>query len=330
MNFYSPNLMRIALLASCVVFHTARATEPVPEPAPEPAPESGTAATAQPAMTAWQAAILGAVEGLTEYLPVSSTGHLILTQRLMGIGQTAEQKVAADAYSICIQAGAILAVLSLYFPHLRRMIRGIFGRDPEGRQLTLNVAIAFFPAAVVGLTVGDWIKDTLFGLWPIVTAWLVGGIAILVVSRFNRQRTRTAPQRDLYALSWRAALIIGLLQCVAVWPGTSRSLVTIVGGLLVGLHLHAAVVFSFLLGMITLSAATLYDALRHGAAMQAQFGLLNIGIGFAVATVSAIAAVKWMVAYLQKHGLALFGWYRIVLAIVVAVMLWNGWLTDQI
>lgn len=281
-------------------------------------------------MSIWHAVALGAIEGFTEYLPVSSTGHLILAQRAMGIGQSETDKQAADAYSISIQAGAILAVLSLYFPYMRRMGAGLLGHNPDGRRLAINLAVAFLPAAVIGLLFHAQIKANLFGLRPIVFAWFVGGVAILAVARWNRGRTTSRATRLLEHMTWRHALLIGLLQCVAMWPGTSRSLVTILGGLIVGLNLQSAVIFSFLLGVLTLSAATLYDTFQHGALMLEVFGWLNICAGFLVATLTAVLSVKWFIAYLNKHGLELFGYYRIGLAVIVSILMLSGWLTDQL
>jgi len=273
----------------------------------------------------FQALVLGIVEGLTEYLPVSSTGHLLLTQRLLGI----ESSTAADAFAICIQAGAILAVLGLYRARVAQMTLGVVGRDPVGQRLAFAIIAAFIPAAVLGLLLEKPIKLYLFGgdawgMWPIVAAWLVGGIAILVVSRLRRRRGGT-PQTglNLEHLTLRMALIIGFAQCIAMWPGVSRSLVTIVGGLIVGLSLPAAVEFSFLLGVVTLTAATAYDAFKHGGEMLATYGPTPLLIGFGAAWLSAVIAVKWMVSYLQSHGLEIFGWYRVVLAIAVTVwLLW--------
>jgi undecaprenyl-diphosphatase len=273
----------------------------------------------------FQALVLGIVEGLTEYLPVSSTGHLLLTQRLLGI----ESSTAADAFAICIQAGAILAVLGLYRARVAQMTLGVVGRDPVGQRLAFAIIAAFIPAAVLGLLLEKPIKLYLFGgdawgMWPIVAAWLVGGIAILVVSRLRRRRGGT-PQTglNLEHLTLRMALIVGFAQCIAMWPGVSRSLVTIVGGLLVGLSLPAAVEFSFLLGVVTLTAATAYDAFKNGGEMLATYGPTPLLIGFGAAWLSAVIAVKWMVSYLQSHGLEIFGWYRVVLAIVVTV--WLVW-----
>lgn len=279
------------------------------------------------AMTAGQAVILGVVEGLTEYLPVSSTGHLLMAERFMGIGQataaSAEEnqrtKDAIDAYTICIQAGAIIAVLGLYFSRVRQMLLGLAGKDPQGGRLLVNVAAGFLPAAVIGLMFNKIIKAYLFGPWPVVAAWFVGGIAILAVSWCNRDNPgETRQGRILEEMTWRMALVIGFAQCIAMWPGVSRSLVTIVGGLLVGLSMPAAVEYSFLLGVVTLGAATAYDALRQGQLMLQTFDALPIALGLLFAFIAAVASVKWMVAYLNRHGLAIFGYYRVALAIVTA------------
>jgi undecaprenyl-diphosphatase len=273
----------------------------------------------------FQAFILGLVEGLTEYLPVSSTGHLLLAQRLMGI----ESSTASDAFAICIQAGAILAVLGIYRQRVAQMVMGVVGRNETGRHLLIALVSAFVPAAVLGLLLEKPIKKYLFGgdewgLWPVVAAWLVGGIAILAVS-FARRRRGSSPTTglDLEQLTIRMALIVGFAQCLAMWPGVSRSLITIVGGVLVGLSLPAAVELSFLLGVITLSAATAYDALKHGPEMLATYGATPLLIGFGAAWLSAVLAVKWMVGYLKSHGMEIFGWYRVALAFVVAAwLLW--------
>ena len=280
-------------------------------------------------MTWWQAIILGVVEGLTEYLPVSSTGHLLVVQAILGIGVDGQDaKTAADAYAICIQGGAILAVLTLYWKRARQAVIGWAGKvglgegDETGFRLGLNLIAAFVPAAVIGLMFNDWIKAQLFGPWPVVWAWLVGGLAILAVAWARSARGATPKTgKELEDLTVLMAMGIGLLQCVAMWPGVSRSLVTIVGGVLIGLSLRAAVEFSFLLGVITLGAATVYDGMKHGSKIAEFYGPVEIALGFVFAFVSAVIAVKWMVAYLQKHGMAIFGYYRVAIALVVGVLL---------
>ena len=276
-------------------------------------------------MNILEAFILGLVEGLTEYLPVSSTGHLLVTQRLLGI----DSSNSADAFAICIQAGAILAVLGLYRARVVQMTAGLFGRDAVGRRLAVCIVTAFLPAAVVGLLLEKPIKKYLFGgeewgLWPVVAAWFAGGVAILAVAAWRRRRAGSPRAGvDFEHLTVRMALVVGLIQCVAMWPGVSRSLLTIVGGLLVGLSVPAAVEFSFLLGVVTLTAATAYDGLKHGEEMLANYGAAPLLAGFGAAWLSAVLAVKWMVGYLKSHGLGIFGWYRIAAAIVVAAwLLW--------
>ena len=295
---------------------------------------ASTAGVQEPsAMTIGQAVILGVVEGFTEYLPVSSTGHLLLAQRLMGIGDTTSAapetrrrvKDAADAYAICIQAGAIIAVLGLYFRRVKQMLRGLMGRDPGGSRLLVNVAAGFIPAAVIGLLFNKTIKAYLFGPWPVVAAWLAGGVAILAVSWRNRNgRGRSRAGLSLDEMTWRMALWIGFAQCIAMWPGVSRSLVTIVGGLLLGMSMPAAVEYSFLLGVVTLGAATAYDALKQGQIMLQTFDALPIAVGLVFAFISAVVSIKWMVSYLNRHGLAVFGYYRVILALVTGVWLVTG------
>ncbi len=262
----------------------------------------------------FEAAILGIVEGLTEYLPVSSTGHLLVTQRLLGI----EEGAAANAYAIAIQAGAILAVLGLYRQRVLQIFRGFAGRDTEGRLLGVAIVVAFLPAAILGPLLDASIEEHLFGLVPILVAWFLGGVAILATSAWKRRRGGGEREgQSLAELRWKGALCIGLLQCLAMWPGTSRSLVTIVGGLLVGLRLSAAVEFSFLLGLLTLGAATGYKAVFGGVAMLESYGAMSLVIGFVTAWVAALVSVRWMLHWLQRHGLELFGYYRIGLALLV-------------
>ena len=276
-------------------------------------------------MDNFQAFILGLVEGITEYLPVSSTGHLLLAQRLLGIPSS----TASDAFAISIQGGAILAVLGLYRARVAGMVRGLLGQDETGKRLALNLIAAFIPAAVLGLLLEKIIKKYLFageawGLWPVVAAWFVGGIAILAVSWW-RKRKGDSPRAglSLEQLTLRMAVIVGVAQCLAMWPGVSRSLITIVGGVLVGLSLPAAVELSFLLGVVTLSAATAKDAWDNGAEMLAAYGPVPLAIGFFAAWVSAVLAVRWMVGYLKRNGMEIFGWYRVLLAIAVtAWLLW--------
>lgn len=266
-------------------------------------------------MTILQAILLGIVEGVTEFLPVSSTGHLLLAERALGL----THDEAADAYAICIQAGAILAVLGLYRARVTQMLRGLIGRDGPGLRLAVNVVIAFMPAAVCGLAFSHTIKEHLFGLWPVVAAWTAGGIAIMAL-----RGRMTGGRAGIADIDMRTAALIGVAQCLALWPGTSRSLATIVGGVLLGLSLPAAVEFSFLLGLLTLLAATAHDAHKHGAAMVSEFGITTLLVGTAAAAVSAAVSVRWLVGWLQSHGMEIFAAWRIGLAIIVAALLLMG------
>jgi undecaprenyl-diphosphatase len=264
------------------------------------------------------AVLLGLVEGVTEWLPISSTGHLTVTQDLLGIDGD-----AADSYAIAIQAGAILAVLGLYRERFSSMVQGARGRDPDGRATLTAVVLACLPAVAVGLVLEDTIKERLFGSWPVVVAWMVGGAAILAVARQRRgiPPTKGAP---VSALDWQNALIIGVAQTFAMWPGVSRSLVTILAALAVGLSVPAAVEFSFLLGFVTLGGATAYETLSSGEEMLDAYGLAVPLLGLAVAFASAVVAMRWMVGYLNRHGLEIFGWYRIAAALVLGGLLIAG------
>jgi undecaprenyl-diphosphatase len=290
------------------------------------------------AMTPIQALVLGLVEGITEYLPVSSTGHLIIASALMGLDKTHEQKAAVDTFNIVIQGGAILAVLGLYFPRVLQMCRGMIGRDKDGLALALRIIVAFLPAAVLGVLLNDTIEALLFNTPSVLTALALGGVFMIALdAKRLRQHRNPATDAstdlgpDLHEISMAKAVAIGLLQCVAMVPGTSRSMMTIAGGVLVGLHPRRAAEFSFLLGLPTLGGAcvfSLYKTLTgDGPNMFEVIGWTPIAIGLLVATVSAAFAVRWLVGFLNRHGLALFGWYRIALAAVLGGLIWSGVVT---
>ncbi len=287
-------------------------------------------------MTPLQAAILGVVEGLTEYLPVSSTGHLIITSSLLGLDRDPAVKQATDTFNIVIQGGAILAVLGIYLPRVLAMLRGLAGRDAAGLRMFRNLAVAFLPAAILGVLLDELIESLLFHPVPVLGALLLGGIALLVLGPWQKRQFARAEARaaadgpshllgggplDFESMGLRHALVIGLLQCVAMWPGTSRSMMTIIGGMLVGLRPKDAAEFSFLLGLPTLGGACVYKLLKNltgdGPNMFEVLGAGPVVVGIIAATASAALAVKWFVGYLGRHGLAAFGWYRIGLAIVL-------------
>lgn len=260
-----------------------------------------------------EALILGIVEGITEFLPVSSTGHLLVVGELIGFG-TGKASSAADTYSIAIQFGAILAVLFLYRHRVWSAARGLVGADADGRAFLIRLFVAFLPAAFIGLVAGDAMKRALFGPVPVTIAWLVGGVALLVW----KPKVGTLA---LHEMPIRAALIIGCAQSVALWPGVSRSLVTLIAALTVGLSMSAAIEFSFLLGLITLSSATALDLTKHGSELVDQFGILAPSIGLVCAFITAVIAVKWMVGYLESHSLRIFGWYRLAIGTLCVVLL---------
>lgn len=259
------------------------------------------------------AILLGLVEGITEFLPVSSTGHLLVANRILGLGGTEATDAALDTYAICIQAGAILAVFVLYRERIAQLWSGLLGRDAQGRHLIAVLLTAFTPAAIVGVALGDVIQDALFGVGPVAAAWLVGGLCILWVTRQSWHRGGAAELVDMTLVH---ALVIGVAQSVALWPGVSRSLVTILAGLALGYSMRAAVECSFLLGLLTLGAATAYEGLRSGGDLVSTFGVTAPLVGLAVAFVSAVLAVRWMVDWLQAKGLSVFGWYRVGVGLV--------------
>lgn len=279
-------------------------------------PANGTGA---PALPLWQAIALGAIEGATEYLPVSSTGHLLIFQHWIGQSEDIEETEAAQAFAICIQVGAILAVVFLYFGRLQQLVRGVFGGDREGRRLAFHLIIAFLPAAVIGLLFRKLIKEHLFGIRPVTIALFVGALLILATPR--PKYDDAAHTKDLTEMKWWEALIVGILQCLAFWPGFSRSLATILGCRAVGLRMTAAVEFSFLLGLITLSAAAAKEGLEHGSKIIAYYGVISPLVALIVAFVSAVISVRFMVSMLNRFGLAPFGYYRIALA-ALCLTLW--------
>lgn len=270
-------------------------------------------------LTTPKAVVLGLVEGATEYLPISSTGHLLVAERIMDVGQTKADEAATDTYTVVIQIGAILAVLGIFRKRFALMLQGVVGRSAEGRSLVISLLLAFVPAAVMALALQDPIKSRLLKPWPVVVAWVVGGAVILVFGRYRGRVTEKI--MSLSAIPPRVALGIGVAQVLALWPGTSRSLVTILAALVLGCSLTTAVEFSFLLGFVTLSAATGYELLKHGSTMVDTFGIMNPLIGVVVAGLAAFIAVKWMIGYLEHRSLDVFGWYRFGAAALTAVLL---------
>lgn len=250
-------------------------------------------------ITPFQALLLGVVEGLTEFLPISSTGHLILTAHALRLDGD-----AVKTFEVVIQSGALLAVVGLYGARLT-----------QGWRLLRNLCLSFLPAAVAGLLLHRAITRALFSLTPVIAALALGGLVMIVVDRLVavRHGTRTT----LAALTVRDALLIGLAQVLALWPGTSRAMVTIVAGLLLGLPAAAAAEYSFLLAVPTVGAAALLEAVRGGTTLLRLTGWESLLIGFTASAVVAALAIAGFVRYLTRHGLAVFGWYRLGLAALV-------------
>jgi len=233
---------------------------------------------------------------------------------------------ASYAYVIVIQAGAIAAVVVLYWRTILNILLGCVGRSATGRRLAINLIVAFLPAAVIGLLLDSWIEKTLGdNIYAVAGALIVGAFVMLGVERWRKRKTNADGEStegpELHDLSIRQSLMIGFIQCLAMWPGTSRSMATIVGGYIAGLSPKRAAEFSFLLGLITLTAASGYKLVSNGQEMLAALKIGPVLVGCIVAFISAALAVKWLVGFLSKYGLAPFAWYRIALAIAVFAFL---------
>jgi undecaprenyl-diphosphatase len=257
------------------------------------------------------AILLGIVEGLTEYLPVSSTGHLELAGHMLGLPDDA----ATSSFEIVIQLGAILAVVVHYRVLLTERIRGLFEREAVSIRLALALAIAFAPAAVAGLLFRKAIKEHLFKPLPIAAALIVGGVVMIVTERIREARGARG-QDGLDLVTPRRALAIGLGQCVSLWPGSSRSMCTIVAGQLAGLSTATAAEFSFLLALPTLGAATLFEAYKARDVLMGHGGGVNLAVGLIVSFLVAWAVIASFLRYLRARGLEPFGWYRIAVGVV--------------
>ena len=253
-----------------------------------------------------KALILGVVEGLTEFLPISSTGHLILVGDLLDFNDD-----KGKVFEIVIQAGAMLAVVWEYRERFGRAVAGIFS-DRAAQRFALNLVIAFMPAAVLGLVFSAAIKKFLFHAVPVALAFIAGGMIILWVEHGVR-RTRVESVDDM---TWKDALKVGLAQAFALIPGTSRSGATIIGGMLFGLSRRAATEFSFFLAVPTLVAAGAYDFYKHRALFDARdFGVF--ALGFVAAFISAFLCVRWLLRYIATHDFSVFAWYRIAFGFLV-------------
>ena len=260
-----------------------------------------------------KAFVLGVVEGLTEFLPISSTGHLIIAGQLLGY--TGDK---AKVFDIVIQSGAMLAIIWEYRARFARVLAGLT-RDPVARRFVVNLAVAFMPAALLGLAFAGAIKQHLFHALPVAAAFIVGGLVILWVERSPRRAT----VESVDDMTWKDALKVGLAQSFALIPGTSRSGATIIGGMLFGLSRRAATEFSFFLAVPTLIAAGAYDFYKHRSLLDT--GDLGIfAVGFVVSFISAFLCVRWLLRYIAAHDFSAFAWYRIVFGMVVLATAYTG------
>jgi undecaprenyl-diphosphatase len=257
------------------------------------------------------AVLLGFVEGVTEYLPVSSTGHLVLVSALFG-----SESEGAKSFDIVVQLGAILAVLVHYRALLKQRVVGLFAGRADAKALFTALLIAFLPAALVGLAFRKAIKHHLFGPVPVAAALIVGGVVMIVVERW-RAKTHATGAEGLEHVTPGRALAIGLGQCFSLWPGTSRSMCTIVAAQLAGLSTATAAEFSFLLALPTLGAATLYELYKGGGELFRTVGIGQLVIGMTVSFLVAWAVIAAFLQYLRTRGLEVFGYYRIIIGLVV-------------
>ena len=264
-----------------------------------------------------KAAVMGIVEGLTEFLPISSTGHLILAGSLLGMNDD-----KSKVFDIAIQTGAIVAVIIVYAQRLRDTIAGLGQGSAQARRFTLNVLIAFMPAVVLGLLFGKAIKAHLFTPTVVATAFIVGGFVILWAER----RTAQARVQSVDEMTPWDALKVGLVQCFAMIPGTSRSGSTIIGAMLLGLSRKAATDFSFYLAIPTLIGAGLYSLYKERALLSAA-DLPLFAVGLVFSFLSAWLCVRWLLRYIASHTFAPFAWYRIAFGIVVLLTAHFGWVT---
>jgi undecaprenyl-diphosphatase len=261
-----------------------------------------------------KAAVMGVVEGLTEFLPISSTGHLILAGALLGFDDD-----KAKVFDIAIQTGAIFAVILVYWEKIYATVKAL-PYQAEAQRFVLNVFIAFFPAVILGLLFGKFIKENLFNPWVVATTFIVGGFIILWAERRPPSTIRIRAVEDMRG---RDALMVGIVQCLAMIPGTSRSGATIIGGMLLGLSRKAATDFSFFLAIPTLIGAGAYSLYKERALLSVE-DVPMFATGLVVSFISAWICVRWLLKYIASHSFEIFAWYRIAFGLVVLFTAWTG------
>ena len=265
-----------------------------------------------------KAAIIGVVEGLTEFLPISSTGHLILAGALLGFD---DEK--AKVFDIAIQTGAIFAVILVYWQKIRATLIAL-PTEKKAQQFALNVLIAFIPAVVLGLLFGKAIKANLFTPVVVATTFIIGGFIILWAEKLQTNATTKVRVNDVDDMTAMDAVKVGLVQCLAMIPGTSRSGATIIGGMLLGLSRKAATDFSFFLAMPTLIGAGAYSLYKERAVLSmADIPMFSVGLVFSF--FSAWLCVRWLLSYISTNSFVPFAYYRIVFGVIVLITAWTGW-----
>lgn len=330
---------RLALLAAAVALLACGAA----------APEVPSSAKQAPAaeLRAVEAVVLGVIEGVTEFLPVSSTGHLIIASRVFGLdspqpllnaegeplwhrppdgprgGELLTLKLATDTYIVVIQFGAIAAVALLYWSQLLAMVKGALGRDPAGLRLLINVIIAFVPSAALGFLIHDWIDERLYSVDTVIVTLIAGALLMFYAEYWYGKSLIAGTRVERPELTVLGAVGVGILQCAALLPGTSRPMMTIVGGYFGGLDPRRSAEFSFILGFVTLTAASLYKSLKGGGAMIDVFGWPHVLLGGVVAAVTAAACLRLLIILLMRYGLAFFAWYRLILAGALAAYFYS-------
>ena len=265
-----------------------------------------------------KAAVMGVVEGLTEFLPISSTGHLILAGALLGFDDD-----KAKVFDIAIQTGAIFAVILVYWQKIRDTLVTL-PSSKISQRFALNVLIAFTPAVVLGLLLGKAIKANLFNPVVVASTFIIGGFIILWAEKRQQNNPKLAPITDVDQMSVMDALKVGLVQCFAMIPGTSRSGATIIGGMLLGLSRKAATDFSFYLAIPTLIGAGAYSLYKERALLSMADAPM-FGVGLVVSFISAWLCIKWLLKFIATHSFVGFAYYRIVFGVIVLLTAWTGW-----
>jgi len=269
-----------------------------------------------------KAAAIGVVEGLTEFLPISSTAHIVIAERLLGF------KDDGEVFAVVIQLGAILAIVACCWPRLRALVTGLIAGEAQAKRFALALVIACLPPGILGLLLNKWLETHVFGAHALAIIALtsaIGGVIILAI-----ERRQAAPRiTDAAAIPWRTALGVGFLQVLAMIPGVSRSGASIIGGMCLGISRQAATEFSFFLAIPLMFGASFLKLVKHRHDINAD-NLGIIGVGFVVSFLVALVVVRWLLRYVANHDFKPFGWYRIVLGLVLAILLATGVLSMAI